>query len=810
MRFRALLAATASLPLSLAAPTMAQAGSPFTLQQVLSAPYATQLTAAPVGNNFAWVEDSEGRHNLWVGAPGKPARQLTHNTADDGLDLTDLTWSPDASAIAYTYGTETGADGKPSNPAHLQHPVDAQVIVQPVEPAAQGIRIGAGHAPLFDPLNHQVVFIRAGQIWTAQLGTACISEGSGCDLDVSPSDTHQLVIDRGNASSLTLSPDGKTLAFISTRREANEPAHKFLALFDLTTHTLTFPDPSTANDSAPTWSPDGQHLAWLRSPFTQAPEFAPDRTSPNPWSIQLMDLTRPITTGGFEGAGLQPRRNAAPGEVGALAPEGNPRTIFTPTPNQPGSVLPHMATGEPRLFWTADNRLIFPSEADGYVHLYALDPTTSTSPTLLTPGAGEIEDVSLSADRKEAFWSSNIPMNMVAYAGLSDCIGTSFGLQAADIERRHISSVDLTKPSVPRQQANKPNAFETLWLADSTKRTTGEGIETRPTPLADGSLVALASDSFVPMHPVFVAKDGSLTDVRKAWLPSTYPQAALVFPEEVSFRASDGQMLHAQIFLPGNMKAGGKDPLPWCNGHKAGPPAKVPERRPAILFLHGGPRRQMLLGYPAMGYYSNAYAMNQYLASRGFIVLSVNYRCGIGYGLDFRQCLHAGADGATEYNDVLAAQRYLASRTDVDPKRIGLWGGSYGGYLTALALARNSNLFAAGVDFHGVHDWNLEDNASDWLLGDNAERDAIAAKALASSPIGSVAKWTSPVLLIHGDNDNNVAYAQTPILADKLRAQGTPVEELIFPDEVHEFELHSDWLKAYAAAAAFFEKLLKP
>jgi acetyl esterase/lipase len=469
-----------------------------------------------------------------------------------------------------------------------------------------------------------------------------------------------------------------------------------------------------------------------------------------------------------------------------------------------------MATGEPRLFWTADNRLIFPSEADGYVHLYALDPTTSTSPTLLTPGAGEIEDVSLSADRKEAFWSSNIPMNMVAYAGLSDCIGTSFGLQAADIERRHISSVDLTKPSVPRQQANKPNAFETLWLADSTKRTTGEGIETRPTPLADGSLVALASDSFVPMHPVFVAKDGSLTDVRKAWLPSTYPQAALVFPEEVSFRASDGQMLHAQIFLPGNMKAGGKDPLPWCNGHKAGPPAKVPERRPAILFLHGGPRRQMLLGYPAMGYYSNAYAMNQYLASRGFIVLSVNYRCGIGYGLDFRQCLHAGADGATEYNDVLAAQRYLASRTDVDPKRIGLWGGSYGGYLTALALARNSNLFAAGVDFHGVHDWNLEDNASDWLLGDNAERDAIAAKALASSPIGSVAKWTSPVLLIHGDNDNNVAYAQTPILADKLRAQGTPVEELIFPDEVHEFELHSDWLKAYAAAAAFFEKLLKP
>jgi len=88
----------------------------------------------------------------------------------------------------------------------------------------------------------------------------------------------------------------------------------------------------------------------------------------------------------------------------------------------------------------------------------------------------------------------------------------------------------------------------------------------------------------------------------------------------------------------------------------------------------------------------------------------VNYRSGIGYGLNFREALNYGATGASEYNDVQGAGLYLRGRADVDPNRIGLWGGSYGGYLAAMNLARASDLFAAGVDFHGVHDWSTELN----------------------------------------------------------------------------------------------------
>jgi dipeptidyl aminopeptidase/acylaminoacyl peptidase len=691
---------------------------PFTLQQILSAPYATSLTAAPAGNLFAWVEDAEGRHNLWIAGPNQLARQLTNNTADDAQDLTQLTWSPDASAIAYTYGAEAGADGHPANPAHLQHPTPVQVLLQPLALGAPPIIIGEGRAPLFTPDGHSLIFLRAGQIWIAEVA--------------SPTTSHQLVFDRGSASQLTLSPDGSQLAFITRRHEANQPSHSFLALYDLQAHTLRFLNPSTSDDSAPAFSPDGKQIAWLRAPFTLPREFAPNRTSPNPWSIQLADVATGAT-----------------------------RTLFSPQPNKPGSVLPHLADSEPRLFFTT-NAIDFYSEADGWVHLYELPAAGDPETAWLTPGAYETEDATFTPDHHALLYSSNQKP--------SDALDP----RSLDQDRRHLWQLDLTQSDTTPVQL-----------------THGVGIETHPVIAADGAIAALVSDPYTPMHPALIAKDGTITPLHPNAISDDYPGAALVTPQQVLFTTPDGLHLHGQLFLP---------PAP----------APANTNRPAILFFHGGPNRQMLLGYPAMDYYSNAYAMNQYLASRGFIVLSVNYRCGIGYGLNFRQCEHVGADGATEYNDVLAAANYLRARPGVDPKRIGIWGGSYGGYLTALALARNSDLFAAGVDFHGVHDWNLEDNASDWKLGSNAEKDAIAAKARASSPIASIDHWRSPVLLIHGDNDPEVAYAQTPMLADALRARHVPVEELIFPDEVHGFLLHRDWLAAYQAAAAFFERTLKP
>ena len=699
------------LALTLAAATSAPAQQPFTLQQILSAPYALSLTAAPVGARFAWVENAEGRRNLWIGGPKESARQITQYSEDDGQDLDGLAWSPDATSIAYSRGAETGADGKPANPAHLQRATPVEVWVQPIAAGSQPVLLGEGHSPVFSRDGRGVLFVHGGQIWSAELSSSIAS----------PNAAHQLVFDRGTASSLTLSPDGKLLAFVSHRRD-----HSFIGMFDLSAHTLRFLSPSTGSDFAPNFSHDGQQIAWLRKPFTEAPEFAADRVSAYSWSIQLASVA-----------------------------SGEAHTLYAPKANERGSVTPHLSSGSPRLFWATGGKLLFFSEADGWVHLYSLQANKPGSqPRLLTPGTFEVEDATLTAEGRAIFYASN-----------------SAVANASDADRRHLWKIDLTSKD------SGPIAL-----------THGSGIETHPQIAASGEIAAIASDARVPSHPVIVTADGTFMPLHPGALPQDYP-AGLVTPQQVLFRSADGINLHGQLFLPAQ---------------------KTSSKLPVIVFFHGGPERQMMLGYPAMDYYSNAYAMNQYLVSRGFIVLSVNYRCGIGYGMEFYRCEGSGADGAAEYNDVLAAAAYLHTRDDVDLKHVGVWGGSYGGYLTALALARNSDLFAAGVDFHGVHDWILEDDDAKWLRGNNAEKDAIATKARASSPMADVNKWRSPVLFIHGDDDPEVSYAETPALADALRARGVPFEELIFPDEVHDFLLHRDWVGSYEAAAKFFERVLKP
>ena len=175
--------------------------------------------------------------------------------------------------------------------------------------------------------------------------------------------------------------------------------------------------------------------------------------------------------------------------------------------------------------------------------------------------------------------------------------------------------------------------------------------------------------------------------------------------------------------------------------------------------------------------------------------------------MEFREALSYGATGASEFQDVIGAGLFLQSRPEVDSARIGLWGGSYGGYLTALGLARASNLFAAGVDIHGVHDWNVE--LKHWNPAYETEQQQGEAKiAYESSPMAYMKSWKSPVLLIHGDDDRNVPFIESVMITEALRKQGVEFEQLVYPDEVHGFLRHENWLRTFRAASDFFERRL--
>ncbi len=530
---------------------------------------------------------------------------------------------------------------------------------------------------------------------------------------------------------------------------------------------------------SPTWSPDGETLAFVSNrgdhsfiglfvPVSSLRFIAPSTTRDTQpaWSSdgkQIAFLRQPGAGGAPRSLLARPEPQPWSIEIADLSQSRQAsRQIPISTAVTSGSPVDPIIQnpGGIDLQWAADDTLIFLSYRDGFPHLYSLQhPSRGGKPLLLTPGSFMVEQVTLSPDRRFVVYNANT------------------GGDRDDIDRRHLFKVPID-------------------AATPTALTTGTGIEWSPAITGDNQTVALLrSDAQRPPAPFVVpAAGGAPRALAANLLPGDFPTDRLVTPTLVSFRAADGVEAHGQLFVPTGGTA----------------------RKPAIVYIHGGGPRQMLLGWHNRWEYANDYGANQYLASRGFIVLSVDYRLSVGYGQAFQFADHTSLRGASEYRDILAGGRYLQSRPDVDPARIGVWGASLGGYLTAMALGRNSDVFAAGVDIHGVHDRmpplspNQQARA---MVGDGlTEADVRQAQKIAfdSSPISTVPTWKSPVLLIHGDDDHVVEFHQTVDLERRLVAKGVKVETLVLPDDVHDSLLWSNWQLSISTMADFFERMLQP
>jgi dipeptidyl-peptidase 4 len=715
-----------------------------TVADYISPAYPTELVAARKADRIAWIAYDEGKRNVYTAVPPawKPVR-LTSFTKDDGVDMTDLRISDAGTVITFVRGHALNRDNWVANPSSDPGGAERAVWAVRTAPGSVPRRLAAIErgSPQLAPDGSAVLYVKNNQIHRAPVNAA--APAMPVDRGERP-----YIVAWGSNSNPVWSPDSRRIAFVSDRVD-----HSYVAVYDIAGHKITYLAPGVDRDTNPTWAPDSRRIAFLRRPglpFGQQGQAGIGGVGnpPGPAAGRGQGQGRGGARG--QGAAEDSPASRVPGLMRATFRGGYTLSFWVAdAATGEGHEFWHNAPDE-RIFTTVTNftwagdRVVFSAvrpndEWDRFFSVPVTAAVSTAAPTLLTTTDGMIEDATswrISQDGGTFFYTSN----------------------AGDIDRRDIWAVPVAG-GTPRQV------------------TRGDGIETMPVPVASGRHVAVFyADAKRPQSVAIVPGGGGEENILFPVLDSRFPLEAHVVPTAVTLKAADGMEFYNQLFLPKDLRPG--------------------EKRPAVIFVHGGPQRQMLLGYHYRHFYHMAYAFDQYLVNQGYVVLSVNFRSGVGYGRSFRNAPNRGGQGNSEYQDVLAAGKYLQGRPDVDKDRIGIWGLSYGGVLTAQALARNSDIFKVGVDLAGVHLWGSSLNPED--------------VSYKSSVVGAIAGWKSPVLLLHGDDDRNVAFQQTTGLVQLLRAHDVPFELIVFPDDVHDSLIHSRWVYTFARTAEFLDRYLKP
>jgi len=397
-------------------------------------------------------------------------------------------------------------------------------------------------------------------------------------------------------------------------------------------------------------------------------------------------------------------------------------------------------------FVPGTDRVYFVSEASGYAHLYAVDASGGNRATL-TSGEWEVLSVSMPEDRSYFFMRTNE--------------GSPFN--------EHLYRMDFDGSNRDR-------------LTEGDGRFVG-------TLSPDGDRLAIVHD--VANHPpeLFVAETDDADDLEQVTMTPTdeWMSFPWIQPEIIDFEAEDGTMVPARIYRPADMGA---------QSHGG-----------AVIFVHGAGYLHNIHNYWSS--YYREYQFNQFLAASGYTVLDIDYRGSAGYGAEWRTGIYRWM-GGKDLSDQVDGARYLAASEGVDPSRIGLYGGSYGGFITLMGLFTAGDTFKSGAALRSVTDWAHYNHGYTSRILNLPHEDEEAYEQ--SSPIYFAENFRPDqhLVMLHGMIDTNVHFSDVVRLAQRLIELGKENWEMaVYPVENHGFVEPTSWTDEYRRIYELFERTLR-
>ncbi len=442
--------------------------------------------------------------------------------------------------------------------------------------------------------------------------------------------------------------------------------------------------------------------------------------------------------------------------------------------------------------WSPEGKFLYATRSLGIddSDIYRIDVTTGKAEKLLDhTGKQLISIAQLSHDGHTALLTSNAKGGYENVAildlatrnlrWLTDTQWAAFGVA--------FSANDKSVVYVLNADGRVSTRFLDLTTLKETDRNIPSGMNfpaATPTPfLPNGSMLLSHEDSSHPAEIYRLAKDNTLTQITHN-ANETLQHAVLPTSQLVTYKSFDGKLISAFVWVPPNLKRDGT--------------------AAAVVMPHGGPTGQT----------SDAFnGRAELLASRGFVVIAPNVRGSTGYGMDFQNANIKDLGGA-DLKDEIAGVDFLKASGFIDPKRVGIWGGSYGGYMTLMAIGKTPAVWSAAVDEYGILNWltmlehedpRLQEYEKS-LLGDPVKDRAVYE---ASSPLKYIRDERAPLLVLQGDNDIRVPKEEAQQVVSILKSEGRTVDAVYYPDEGHGFNKREHQQDELSRSLAWLQKYLQ-